>query len=122
MAKQVPVKPQAGYSPGYTWMLLFTLIAMIGGAALHYLELDGDYGGMETNVPAKPAPKLTPLGPKPVARAPVDRVDDRAAVPPVVVESPAVAALPAPTEPSPRFVGPVVVQMPQLFSLPAARR
>ena len=115
MAKVTPtprsVAPPSGYSPGYTWMLLFAVLAMAGGAALHYLELTSDYDFVSEPKGLPAVPKLVPLPPrdqrasKPLTRALDVPGDDRAALPP---------ELPA-AEPRPRPVGPVVTRLPPLL-------
>ena len=116
MAKVTPtprsVAPPTGYSPGYTWMLLFAVLAMAGGAALHYLELTSDYDFVSEPKGLPAVPKLVPLPPRdqpapkqPLTRIPQEPGDDRAALPP---DAPA-------DGPRLRPVGPVVTQFPPLL-------
>ena len=114
MAKVTPtprsVAPPSGYSPGYTWMLLFAVLAMAGGAALHYLELTSDYDFVSEPKGLPAVQKLVPLQPRDqlapkLTRAPEVPGDDRAALP---LEAPV-------AEPRLRPVGPVVTQLPPLL-------
>jgi len=111
--KPRPVVPQAGYSPGYTWMLLLTVLAMAGGAALLYVELDSDYGFVSEPKGLSPIPKVKPLPPrdtpKGLTRAPLPPLDDRAAAKPE----------PTPAErPRTPGVGPFIVRIPPSLPLP----
>lgn len=57
--------PQPAYSPGYTWMLLFAVLAMAGGCALLYLELTNDYEFKTEPAGLGAVPKVEPLSPPP---------------------------------------------------------
>lgn len=114
-----PVAAQPGYSPGYTWMLLLTFLAMAGGATLLFLELDRDYGFEDQPKGLGSVPKLTPLPPRdlgpprqapkqPLTRLPAEPGDDRAAAP---IDTPPVE------EPKPR-VGPLVMRLPPSLPMP----
>jgi len=103
--KPRPVVPQAGYSPGYTWMLLFTVLAMAGGVALLYVELSSDYEFVSEPKGLPPVPKVKPLPPRALVAAPDIRV--------------AAQPEPAPDEqPRPRAVGPYIVRIPPSLPLP----
>lgn len=71
MAKVAPrplpraAAPAPTYSPGYTWMLLFAVLAMAGGCALLYLELTGDYNFEPEPKGLTSVPKVEPLPPAP---------------------------------------------------------
>lgn len=71
MAKVAPrplprsAAPTPAYSPGYTWMLLFAVLAMAGGCALLYLELTEDYGFEPEPKGLTAVPKVEPLAPAP---------------------------------------------------------
>lgn len=110
-AKPRPVVPQAGYSPGYTWMLLFTVLAMAGGIGLLYLELSSDYDFVSEPKGLQPVPKLKPLPPvKGLVRAPVAAPEVRVAVQP--------EPDPTPDEQPRRPVGPYIVRIPPVLPLP----
>lgn len=67
MAKVTPrsAAPRPAYSPGYTWMLLFSVFAMAGGCALLYLELTNDYDFDPEPKGLSAVPKIEPLAPPP---------------------------------------------------------
>lgn len=112
------VVPQAGYSPGYTWILLFSFLAVVGGCLVHFLELSADYD-MEAEPKGTIAvPKPEPLPPLDtsgwkggISRGPINPADDVAVVTPAPITIPDVPKLPTPDS-GRKMTGPVVLRFP----------